>query len=68
MNALLQDNQTEAPPVKAAAYKIKGACAYLGGLSPASVRRLIDRGLIRRNQALRHIVIAKSELDRFLSQ
>ena len=49
------------------AYKLREACEYLGGLSPVSVRRLIDRGLIRRNLALRHIIIAKTELDRFLA-
>ena len=49
------------------AFKLKEACEYLGGLSPISVRRLIARGLIKRHLALRHIVIAKAELDRFLS-
>jgi hypothetical protein len=49
------------------AYKLREACEYLGGLSPVSVRRLINRGLIKRNLALRHIVIAKNELDRFLA-
>ena len=48
------------------AFKLKEACEYLGGLSAISVRRLIARGLIKRHPALRHIVIAKSELDRFL--
>ena len=54
--------------VKPAALKLKQACQYLGGLSPVTVRRLIDRGLIKRNPALRHIVISKAELDRFLSR
>jgi len=51
-----------------AAFKLKQACQYLGGISPVTVRRLIDRGLIKRNPALRHIVISKAELDRFLSR
>jgi Helix-turn-helix domain len=54
--------------IKPAALKLKQACQYLGGLSPVTVRRLIDRGLIKRNLALRHIVISVAELDRFLSR
>ena len=54
--------------VKPAALKLKQACQYLGGISPVTVRRLIDRGLLKRSLALRHIVISKAELDRFLSR
>jgi hypothetical protein len=50
------------------AFKLKEACEYLGGISPISLRRLIARGLIRRHPALRHIIISKAELDRFLAQ
>jgi hypothetical protein len=49
------------------ALKIKDAAQYLGGLSITSVRRLIKRGLIRPNRALRHILIPVAELDRFLA-
>ena len=48
--------------------KLKDACVYLGGLSEITLRRLINRGLIKRNRSLRHIIIAKSELDRFLAE
>lgn len=48
------------------ALKLLEAAAYLGGISPTSVRRLIKRGLIRPNRALRHILISIDELDRFL--
>jgi hypothetical protein len=48
------------------ALKIKQAGEYLGGLSPTTMRRLIKRGLIRPNLALRHILIPIAELDRFL--
>src|SRR4029453_3937734 len=48
------------------ALKLKDACAYLGGISPASLRRLIKRQLLTPNRALRHILIPISELDRFL--
>jgi len=54
--------------VKPAALKLKQACQYLGGISPVTVRRLIDRGLLKRNGALRHIIISVAELDRFLSR
>jgi hypothetical protein len=50
------------------ALKVKDACEYLGGISPASVRRLIKRKLLTPNRALRHIVIPISELDRFLME
>ena len=66
----IQDDDTDrcVPRLQArGAYKLKEACEYLGGISPISVRRLIARGLIRRHPALRHIVIAKEELDRFLT-
>jgi excisionase family DNA binding protein len=50
------------------AFKLKEACEYLGGISSVTLRRLIARGLIRRHPALRHILISKAELDRFLRQ
>ena len=49
------------------ALKLKDAARYLGGVSQISVRRLIDRGLIKPNRALRHLLIPVSELDRFLA-
>jgi hypothetical protein len=48
------------------ALKVKDAANYLG-VSPISVRRLIERGLIKPNRALRHVIIPISELDRFLA-
>jgi excisionase family DNA binding protein len=48
------------------ALKIKEAAQYLGGVSTITVRRLIKRGLIKPNLALRHILIPVAELDRFL--
>lgn len=41
---------------------------YLGGISPITMHRLIKRGLIKPNRALRHILIPVSELDRFLEE
>ena len=48
------------------ALKLKDAAKYLGGISTPTVRRLIKRGLIQPNRALRHILIPVEELDRFL--
>jgi excisionase family DNA binding protein len=55
------------PGITPGALEIKEAAAYLGGISQNTVRRLIERGLIKPNRALRHILISKAELDRFLS-
>jgi excisionase family DNA binding protein len=50
------------------ALKIKDAAKYLGGVSQITVRRLIKRGLIKPNRALRHVLISISELDKFLQR
>ena len=42
--------------------------AILLGVSEKSVRRLIDRGLIRPSRALRHLRIPRWEIDRFLRE
>jgi len=54
----------EAKTAPVGALKIKDAAKYLGGVSQITVRRLIDRGLIRPNRAVRHLLIPVSELDR----
>lgn len=48
------------------AFSIREASQLLG-ISARSVRRLIDRGLIKSSRALRTHMIQRSELDRFLS-
>jgi len=53
--------------VPVAALKLKDAAIYIG-ISVVSVRRLIRRGLIKPNRALRHILIPVAELDRFLKE
>jgi hypothetical protein len=50
------------------ALKLKAACEYLGGISASSARRLVQRGLLRPNRALRHYLFEISELDRFLAR
>jgi len=54
------------PQVSQRALKLRQAAEYLG-LSTVSIRRLIKRGLIKPNRALRHILISISELDRFIN-
>jgi Helix-turn-helix domain len=49
------------------AFKLQEACAYAGGIAPISIRRLIDRGELKRHPGFRHIVITRAELDRWLS-
>jgi excisionase family DNA binding protein len=56
--------QISTTPTKA--LKIKDACQYLGNVSHQTLRRLLKRGLIKPNRALRHILIPIAELDRFL--
>jgi excisionase family DNA binding protein len=48
------------------ALKIKPAARYLGGVSVVTVRRLVERGLIRPNRCTRHLLFPISELNRFL--
>jgi excisionase family DNA binding protein len=47
------------------AYSLKETATMLG-VCEKSVRRLIHRGLIRPSRALRHILIPKIEIERFL--
>jgi hypothetical protein len=50
------------------ALKLKPAAQYLGGLSVPTMHRLIHRGLLRPNRALRHLIFSREELDRFLRE
>jgi hypothetical protein len=52
--------------IESQAYKLEAICKYLGGISPSSVRRLIEQGKIKRMMAFRHIIVTKKELDKFL--
>ena len=49
------------------ALQLKRAAQYID-VSEMSMRRLIKRGLIKPNRALRHILIPVAELERFLSR
>ena len=65
-DALSTDYDRSSVKTPAGALKLKPACEYLGGISEITLRRLIARGLIKPNRALRHIIIPIAELDRFL--
>lgn len=54
--------------VQRGALKLKEAAEYLGGVSQITVRRLVDRGLIKPNRATRHLLFPVDELNRFLAQ
>ncbi len=54
------------PTAPVGALKLQQAAEYLGGVSTITIRRLIKRGLIKPNRALRHLLIPISELGRFL--
>jgi hypothetical protein len=55
-------------PPEPLGFKLDDACQILGGLSKPSVYRLIERGLLRPNRALRHIIFSREELMRFLRE
>ena len=52
--------------VQRGALKLRQAAQYIS-VAPITLRRLIARGQIKPNRALRHILIPVAELDRFLN-
>lgn len=68
MRATKEKTSTQPRLSDRGAFKLKEACAYLGGLAPVTVRRLMQRGLIKRVPAVRHLLFSKVELDRFLNR
>jgi hypothetical protein len=67
-NGALKNPPAAVPAEVPGAFKLKSAARYLGGLSLPTMHRLIDRGLLRPNRALRHLIFSKAELDRFLAE
>jgi Helix-turn-helix domain len=65
-SAIIQRVQSR--PALTGALKLQEARQYLGGLSIPTMHRLIKRGLIKPNRALRHILFPIRELDRFLAE
>ncbi len=54
------------PEIPRGALKLQSAAAYLGGLSVPTMHRLVQRGLLKPNRSLRHLIFPLAELDRFL--
>lgn len=57
-----------AQPPLSGALKLKPAADYLGGLSIPTMHRLVQRGLLKPNRSLRHLIFPIAELDRFLCE
>jgi hypothetical protein len=66
INVCMIRNSLNSPRVTPGVVKLREAASYLG-IFPVSVRRLIKRGLIKPNRALRHVLISLAELDRFIN-
>jgi hypothetical protein len=64
----VEQNIAIPPTQSVGGLKLKAAAVYLGGLSIPTMHRLIHRGLLRPNRALRHLLFSREELDRFLRQ
>jgi hypothetical protein len=62
------DQNIATAPTSVGALKLREARQYLGGLSTPTIHRLIKRGLLRPNRALRHLLFSREELDRFLRE
>jgi hypothetical protein len=62
----VEQNIATAPTQSVGALKLKEARQYLGGLSTPTIHRLMKRGLLRPNRALRHLIFPIAELNRFL--
>jgi predicted urease superfamily metal-dependent hydrolase len=62
-----RSNVTSTPAI-VGAMKMRDACAYLGGIHPATLRRLVERGLIRPNKVFRHLLFPVDELNRVIEE
>ena len=65
MNILTTDPTVSSSP--RLAYSVQETARMLG-VCDKSVRRLILRGLLRPSRALRHILIPRDEIERFLRE
>jgi hypothetical protein len=66
-NQMTNSKSTANEPLRGA-LKFKDAQQYLGGLSKPTIHRLIERGLLKPNRKLRHLIFPIRELDRFLDE
>jgi excisionase family DNA binding protein len=64
LRAASAEKSLEAAPLRLA-YSVVETAEILG-ISEKTVRRLISRGLLRASHALRHLLIPRKEIERFL--
>lgn len=64
---LLNPNNCISNPLQRELLKIAEVAVMLG-ISQASVRRLIDRGLLKPNRSLRHLLISRDALQTFVNR
>jgi excisionase family DNA binding protein len=55
------------PDLMRMAFSVRETAKILG-VSDKTVRRLIDQKLLRASRAIRHLLIPKKEIDRFLQE
>lgn len=67
VNLTANDTATNGRPLLKLAHDRREAAAMLG-VSPASLDRLVQRGLLRPSRALHKPLFAVSELERFLRE
>ncbi len=60
--------RSDIPAIPRGALKQREAREYLGGISIPTLHRLIKRGLLRPNRAMRHLLFPVAELERFLRE
>ncbi len=56
---------SDLPPTLRGGFQIHEAADYLG-MSTITVRRLVQRGLLKPNRKIRHLIFPVRELNRFL--
>ena len=64
---LIGSTNHDSPAQLRLAFSVKETAQMLG-VSEKTVRRLIDRGLLHASRALRHLLIPKKEIEKFLDE
>jgi excisionase family DNA binding protein len=66
-NSVIDESSSPAAVPVRVAYSVRETAGMLG-VCEKTVRRLIDRGLLKPSRALRHHLIPKREIERFLEE
>ena len=59
--------EAKLPPGERLAFSVQETAEALG-VCEKTIRRLVARGLLRPSRALRHLLIARREIERFLAE